>query len=131
RASRTRKRPKEEVSGMANALNLLIVEDSPSDARLLEACLYEGMLGVGSIEREGTLGGALTRLDLGDIDAVLLDLGLPDSSGTDTIRQVVVRSPDVPVIVVSGLSDASVAEAAVALGAQDYVLKGAVTPKDL
>jgi len=116
---------------MANALNLLLVEDSPSDARLMEACLEEGMLGVGSIEREGTLEGALVRLGRGGVDAVLLDLGLPDSSGLDTIRQVVTSNPEVPVIVVSGLSDASVAEEAVALGAQDYVLKDAVTPRDL
>jgi signal transduction histidine kinase len=116
---------------MAYALNLLLVEDSPSDARLLEACLDEGMLGVGSIERQGTLEGALARLGRGDVDAVLLDLGLPDSSGLNTIRQVVMNNPAVPVIVVSGLSDASVAEQAVGLGAQDYVLKDTMTPKDL
>jgi signal transduction histidine kinase len=116
---------------MANALNLLLVEDSPADARLLEEYLDEGMLGVGTVEHEGTLEGALARLGRGDVDAVLLDLGLPDSSGLDTIRQVVTSNPEVPVIVVSGLSDASVAEEAVTLGAQDYVLKGAVTPKDL
>jgi signal transduction histidine kinase len=116
---------------MTAALNLLLVEDSPSDARLLEAYLEEGMLGVGSIEREGTLGGALARLGRGHVDAVLLDLGLPDSSGLDTIRQVVTSNPEVPVVIVSGLSDESVAEEAVALGAQDYVLKNAVTPKDL
>jgi signal transduction histidine kinase len=89
------------------------------------------MLGVGLIEREGTLEGALARLGQGHVDAVLLDLGLPDSSGLDTIRQVVTSNPEVPVIIVSGLSDESVAEEAVALGAQDYVLKNAVTPKDL
>ena len=72
---------------MTVALNLLLVEDSPSDARLLEAYLEEGLLGVGSIEREGTLAGALTRLARGDVDAVLLDLGLPDSSGLDTFRR--------------------------------------------
>jgi two-component system sensor histidine kinase/response regulator len=116
---------------MTAALNLLIVEDSPSDARLLEACLEEGMLGVGSIEREATLEGALARISRGDVDAVLLDLGLPDSSGLDTIRQIVTSNPEVPVVIVSGLSDTSVAEEAVALGAQDYVLKDAVTPKDL
>jgi signal transduction histidine kinase len=116
---------------MTVALNLLLVEDSPSDARLLESCLYEGLLGVGSIEREGTLKGGLARLGRGDVDVVLLDLGLPDSSGLDTIRQVVTSNPEVPVVIVSGMSDASVAEEAVALGAQDYVLKGAVTPKDL
>jgi signal transduction histidine kinase len=116
---------------MTTALNLLLVEDSPSDARLLEAYLEEGMLGVGSIERESTLEGALARLSRGRVDAILLDLGLPDSSGLDTIRQVVTTNPEVPVIIVSGLSDESLAEQAVALGAQDYVLKNAVTPKDL
>jgi signal transduction histidine kinase len=62
---------------------------------------------------------------------VLLDLGLPDSSGLDTFRRVVAGNPHVPVVIVSGLSDADVAEQAVALGAQDYVLKDGATPKDL
>jgi signal transduction histidine kinase len=116
---------------MTVALNLLIVEDSPSDARLLEAYLSEGLPGVGSIEREGTLEGALARLGRGDIDAVLLDLGLPDSSGLDTFRQIVASNPHVPVVIVSGMSDAHVSEEAVALGAQDFVLKDGATPKDL
>ena len=116
---------------MANTLNLLLVEDSASDARLLEAYLDEGMLGVGSVECEDTLEGALARLGRGNVDAVILDLGLPDSSGLDTIRQVVTSNPEVPVIVVSGLSDERMAEEAVALGAQDYVLKEAASPKGL
>ena len=116
---------------MTAALNLLLVEDSPSDARLLEALLQEGLLGVGSIEREGTLQGCLARLGWRGVDAVLLDLSLPDSCGLDTFRAVSASHPRVPVVVVSGLADASLAEEAVALGAQDYVLKGAATPKDL
>jgi len=116
---------------MAVALNLLIVEDSPSDARLLEAHLSEGLLGAGSIEREATLEGALARLSRGDVDVVLLDLGLPDSSGLDTYREVARGNPRVPVVIVSGLNDARIAEEAVGLGAQDYVLKDGVTPKDL
>jgi signal transduction histidine kinase len=116
---------------MTVALNVLLVEDSPSDARLMETYLHEGLLGVGSIEREATLEGGLNRLAKGGVDAVLLDLGLPDSSGLDTFRNVVAQYPQTPVIIVSGLSDASVAEDAVALGAQDYVLKDGATPKDL
>jgi signal transduction histidine kinase len=116
---------------MTAALNLLLVEDSPSDARMMEAYLYEGLVGVGSIERESTLEGGLARLRRGDIDAVLLDLGLPDSDGLETFRQVLADYPGVPVVIVSGLNDAGVAEEAVGLGAQDYVLKDSATPKDL
>ena len=116
---------------MTVALNLLLVEDSPSDARMLEAYLYEGLVGVGSIEREATLEGGLARLSHGDVDALLLDLGLPDSSGLDTFRLVESSYPHLPVVIVSGLSDTSVAEDAVRLGAQDYVLKDGATPKVL
>lgn len=116
---------------MAVALDLLIVEGSPSDARLLETHLYEGLPGVGSIEHEGTLADGLARLGRSDIDAVLLDLELPDSSGLDTFRRVLTSHPHLPVIIVSRLSDAGVAEEAVALGAQDHVLKEGAEPKDL
>jgi signal transduction histidine kinase len=116
---------------MTVVLNLLIMEDSPSDARLLEAYLQEGLLGVGSIERVATLEDGFSRLERGNIDLVLLDLGLPDSSGLETFREVATRFPQVPIVIVSGLADASVAEQAVGLGAQDYVLKDGATPKDL
>jgi two-component system sensor histidine kinase/response regulator len=116
---------------MASTLNLLLVEDSPSDARVIEAYVIEGLLGTVTVEREKTLESAMARLSKGDIDATLLDLGLPDSSGLDTFRRISRTAPRTPVIIVSGLDDTHLAQEAVTLGAQDYVVKDGVTPKDL
>jgi sigma-B regulation protein RsbU (phosphoserine phosphatase) len=113
----------------AGELDLLIIEDSPSDAMLLHACLRAGLLEIGAIERAHTLESGLARVEQGGIDLLLLDLGLPDSEGLETIREVATRFPDVPVIIVSGLEDSRVAEEALALGAQDFVVKNDLTPK--
>jgi DNA-binding NarL/FixJ family response regulator len=67
---------------------------------------------------------ALGRLEAGDVDIVLLDLMLPDSEGLDTFRTVRSRAPDLPIVVMSAMSDEAVAVAAVREGAQDYLVKG-------
>ena len=60
-------------------------------------------------------------------DAVLLDLTLPDSRGLESLSRIQRIAPHVPVVVLSGLTDESVALEAVRNGAQDYLLKGAAT----
>ena len=115
---------------MTTPVNLLLIEDSAPDAKLLELRLRESLPGA-SIEREQTLSAGLARLGDGGIDAVLLDLGLPDSAGLDTFRSVSGAGGGAAVVVLTGLSDASLAKEAVALGAQDYLVKDDATPDAL
>ena len=66
----------------------------------------------------------LEKLDQGEIDLVLLDLGLPDSRGLDTFVKAYSHAPQIPFVVLTGLNDETVALTAVREGAQDYLVKG-------
>jgi PAS domain S-box-containing protein len=111
---------------MSERLRILAVEDSPSDTDLIREMLPEtgpaGFLVV-SVTR---LSLALARLTDRDIDLILLDLGLPDSQGLATLRQLHRAAPEVPVIVLTGTDDQELGVAAMQEGAQDYLVKGQI-----
>ena len=105
---------------------ILLVEDNPGDAYLIQEYLKAGggtELGVEVVE---TLAAARERLMRNGIDLILLDLSLPDSIGLETFLQLFAQAPDVPIVVLSGLADEAVATRAVQAGAQDYLVKGDV-----
>jgi DNA-binding response OmpR family regulator len=104
-------------------LKILLVEDNPGDARLIREMLAEAGKERFSLEWSSTLAAGLERLSQGEIDLVLLDLGLPDSLGLDTFIKAYAHAPQVPFVVLSGLSDENVALTAVRQGAQDYLFK--------
>jgi signal transduction histidine kinase len=110
---------------------LLIVEDSPSDAMLLRAELEEGPLAGAALEHASTLDAALARLAADRYDAVLTDLGLPDSDGFATFDAIVAAARDAAVVVLTGRDDEQLADEAVVHGAQDYLVKGHRRPGDL
>jgi PAS domain S-box-containing protein len=114
------------VTPQAAPLAVLLVEDNPGDARLIELMLREVADDTIHLTRTDRLAGGREFLALGTTDAVLLDLSLPDSQGLDTFARLHDSAPDVPVVVLSGLSDETVAVQAVAAGAQDYLVKGHV-----
>ncbi|MCA1845008.1 MAG: GGDEF domain-containing response regulator, partial [Actinobacteria bacterium] len=64
-------------------------------------------------------------------DVVLLDLTLPDSERLQTFRAIRNRAPDVPVVVVTALTEAGLGQAAVQQGAQDFLTKGDITAERL
>ena len=105
---------------------ILLIEDNPGDARLLEEMLKEVQDCNCTIEHFRNLADGLGRLRQGGIDIVLLDLGLPDSLGLETFEQTHVTAPDVPVIVFTGFNDDVTGDRAVATGACDYLIKGQV-----
>ncbi|HIE43503.1 MAG TPA: hybrid sensor histidine kinase/response regulator, partial [Candidatus Omnitrophica bacterium] len=78
------------------------------------------------LECADRLSKSLSRLAKGGIDVILLDLSLPDSQGLETFIEVYSKAPQVPIIVLSGLDDESLAVKAVGKGAQDYLVKGRV-----
>jgi PAS domain S-box-containing protein len=107
-------------------LTILLVEDNPGDANLLQELLSEPGAARFLVEVRDQMAAGLERLTQGGIDLVLLDLFLPDSMGLATFAQFHAAAPDVPVIVMSGLDDESLAIKTVHEGAQDYLVKGQV-----
>lgn len=69
------------------------------------------------------LGQAIDQLTKTDFALVLLDLTLPDSTGTDTVRQVVMRAPTLPIVLLTGNEDETIGADAVHMGAQAYLPK--------
>jgi serine phosphatase RsbU (regulator of sigma subunit) len=105
-------------------LRLLLVEDDPGDAMLVEEEIAE-RLPRAAVTRSRSLQDALLRLR-SSTDCVLLDLGLPDSNGLDAVQRLRSQIPSVPLIVLTGLADEAAGIAAVRAGAQDYLVKGHV-----
>jgi len=105
-------------------MKVLVIEDNPTDALLISSLLRESGGGQFAIECVERLAEGLDRLGDETIDAVLLDLSLPDSSGFDTLMQVETRAPKVPIVVLTGTDDEALAARAVRYGAQDYLVKG-------
>jgi DNA-binding response OmpR family regulator len=106
-----------------NVIKILLIEDNPGDARLIQEALY--LAGEASeVQWTDRLAKGLEMLELDRFDAVLLDLSLPDSRGFSTFEQLRRHAPRVPVVVITGLDDEGLALRAVRDGAQDYVVKG-------
>jgi signal transduction histidine kinase len=104
-------------------IRILLVEDSPADARLLEIRLGESIRVPYSLTVAGSLAAALERLGRATFDVALLDLSLPDSSGLESIAPIRAAAPFVPIIVLTGADEASVGSQAIDLGVQDYLSK--------
>ena len=105
-------------------IRILLIEDNPGDARLLQEMLTEGESASFSLEQADRLSTGLERLAAEEFDVVITDLSLPDSRGFDTFATVYARAPEAPIIVLSGLADEELAVKAVRAGAQDYLVKG-------
>jgi len=108
---------------MVMPTRLLLVEDNPGDAQLLEAALKEDHANDFQVEKVERLSKGLDHLAQGGIDIVLLDLFLPDSSGLSSLRLVLEAAPLVPVVVLTGLNDKDTAMRSLKEGAQDFLLK--------
>jgi PAS domain S-box-containing protein len=110
--------------GQDKTLRILLVEDNAGDARLV----LELLRGITNVELEWveSLSAALGHLEQNFADIVLLDLGLPDSQGLDSVNRLTNRMPALPIIVLTGLGDDELALEALKAGAQDYMVKGLV-----
>ena len=104
-------------------IQVLLIEDGEGDARLIQELLSEAPGRPFTLRWESRLSSGLARAREG-VDAVLLDLSLPDSLGLATLAAFQAAAPHVPVVVMTGLDDNEVAAAAIQRGAQDYVVKG-------
>jgi DNA-binding NtrC family response regulator len=109
-----------------SSVRLLLVEDNPGDADLVREMLDSTSAAKFELSHAGRLGEGLSLLAGGGYDAVLLDLGLPDSAGLDTFYSLHGAVPWIPVVVLTGSSDWETGIQAVAAGAQDFLVKGTV-----
>ncbi len=105
---------------------LLLIEDDPGDVDLLREMLSDKKDFYFEVEWTDRLQMGLAHLDTSPVDVVLLDLTLPDSHGLETFTRVHARAPGVPVVVLSGIDDETIAVQSVREGAQDYLVKGQV-----
>jgi PAS domain S-box-containing protein/putative nucleotidyltransferase with HDIG domain len=108
------------------AINALLIEDNPLDVRLIREHLSEVTRARVALECADSLSAGLERLRKAPPDVLLLDLGLPESQGLDTLSRVLAEAPRTPVVVITGLDDEETAYQAVGEGAQDYLVKGRV-----
>ncbi|MBA4158891.1 MAG: response regulator [Gemmatimonadetes bacterium] len=110
-----------------NHVKVLLIEDNPVQARLIQSLLAEASGPGIELETLDRLRTGLERVGRGGIDLVLLDLILPDGQGLETFLRFRAEAPDTPVVVLTGLDDLRIATKAVEGGAQDYLVKGQVS----
>jgi len=109
---------------MEKNIKILLIEDNPEDAYLIEEHLEEFANFSYEFKNVRTLNEALSVLKEQPYDVVLLDLGLPDSDGVNTYLSVHNKNPLVPIIILTGLNDGKVGSYALKAGAHDFLVKG-------
>jgi signal transduction histidine kinase len=114
-----------------SALQVLLVEDNAGDARLLQEMFSKEKAGSFELTHFLRMSEAVVHLAKGGVDIVLLDMGLPDGHGLDTVRRAHAAAPGVPMIVLTGLDDEALAAEAMKAGAQDYLIKGQIENRAL
>ncbi len=108
-------------------VSVLMIEDNTEHVELMTQMLaHADALANFVVHSCGMVSEGLEWLRRGDVDLILLDLGLPDCNGIETFIRVIEAAPDVAIIVMSGINDVAIAIETVQLGAQDYLVKGHV-----
>ncbi|MDA1190703.1 MAG: pentapeptide repeat-containing protein [Candidatus Poribacteria bacterium] len=102
---------------------VLLVEDSSGDATIVKAWLDDIPATSFEVTVVGYMRDAIEHLKSSGVDVVLLDLGLPDANGLDSVQQMHDAAPNVPLIIMTGTDDESTVANAIEIGAQDYLVK--------
>ena len=103
-------------------LKVLVIEDDDAIAKLITMIIEKS--GPYSVERANSIASADVRLQAGGVDAALLDLELPDSSGIETVRRICGPYPELPVVILTSHDEGGIAQQALREGAEDFVSKG-------
>ena len=109
---------------MGKNIKILLIEDNPGDAYLIEEHLEEFANFLYELIIVETLGEALSTLKKKLFDVILLDLELPDSYGINTYLSIHNKNPLIPIIILTGLSDRTIESYARKKGAYDFLVKG-------
>jgi signal transduction histidine kinase len=113
------------------ALQVLVIEDNAGDVRLLREMFSGERAGSFELTHLLRMSEAEIHLAKGGVDITLLDMGLPDGHGLDTVRRAHAAAPGVPLIILTGLDDEALAAEAMTQGAQDYMIKGQIESRAL
>ncbi len=108
-------------------IKVLLIDDDPIQVQAIQNLLAAAGSQRFELNTAGSLPAGLERLAAGGFDVVLLDLGLPDSSGLETFTRLHPRFPDLPVVVFTALEDEELGLELVQAGVQDYLVKGKVS----
>ena len=114
------------MNGTSPTRHVLIVEDNPGDARLIREMFGDGLSADFDLTQVDRMSAAEDVLAQKAFDVILLDLGLPDAQGMVAVRRTRAAAPSVPLVVLTGLDDESLASEALQGGAQDYHVKGQI-----
>ena len=109
---------------MGGNIRILLIEDNPGDAYLIEDHLEEFANFSYELKNVGTLNEALNALKEQPFDVILSDLSLPDSDGINTFFRIHNENPLIPIIILSGSNDEEIGAYAVKNGAHDFCVKG-------
>jgi len=112
-------------------IQVLLVEDNAGDARLFREMFRNEKPGIFELTHLMRLSDAEAHLAKSEVDIVLLDMGLPDGHGLDTVRRARKAAPLIPLIVLTGLDDEAIAAEAMKEGAEDYLIKGQIENRAL
>jgi signal transduction histidine kinase len=114
-----------------DALQVLLIEDSAGDARLLREMFGREKAGNFELTHLTHMSEAEVHLSKHHADIILLDMGLPDGHGIDTLRRAHAMAPGTPLIVLTGMDDEALAAEAMKEGAQDYLIKNQIQTRAL
>jgi diguanylate cyclase (GGDEF)-like protein/PAS domain S-box-containing protein len=114
-----------------SVMKVLLIEDNPGDAGLLRAMLQDEGSHTTELIHVTSMAEAEARFAGGGIDVILLDPGLPDTQGLQSIRRARAAAPRVPVVVLTGFDDDTMAARALQEGAQDFLIKGRIEARAL
>ena len=106
-----------------NKITILLIEDNPSDVRLIKELLKEIDNFSYNLLTSGTIKEGCDQIRNNKLDLILLDLNLPDSMGHQTFNAVLGCSSDIPIILISGVEDEELSLNLIKEGAQDYITK--------
>jgi diguanylate cyclase (GGDEF)-like protein len=111
-------------TGFKTSLNLLLIEDSKSDALLIEKELELAMHNEYTLRKAMTLEAALNLLPHHQFDVALLDRSLPDAENFEGLHSIQNMAPELPIVFLTSYQNEETALASIQQGAQDYLLKG-------
>jgi DNA-binding response OmpR family regulator len=104
-------------------LRILLIEDSASDAKLMQTRLASVTDFAFSVDHATRLSQGISAMSLQKFDAILLDLNLPDSTGLDTLRATREAAGTIPIIVLTAMDDRTLVTESMENGADSYLVK--------